>query len=72
MPKSNIHPTWFKDSTVLFDGKKLSLVGSTKDELQIDMWLGNHPFYTKSTVMIDSEGRVERFMKKYGLDSTDQ
>ena len=49
-----------------------SLVGSTKDELQIDMWLGNHPFYTKSTVMIDSEGRVERFMKKYGLNSTDQ
>ena len=31
MPKSNIHPTWFKDATVLFDGKKLSLVGSTKD-----------------------------------------
>ena len=72
MPKSNIHPTWFKDATVLFDGKKLSLVGSTKDELQIDMWLGNHPFYTKSTVMVDSEGRVERFMKKYGLESTDQ
>lgn len=70
MPKSNIHPKWVKNSTVLFDGKKLSLVGSTKDELQVDMWLGNHPFYTKSTVMIDSEGRVERFMKKYGLNST--
>ena len=25
---------------------------------------------TKSQVMIDSEGRVERFLKKYGLDST--
>ena len=36
------------------------------------MWLGNHPFYTDSQVLVDSEGRVDKFMKKYGLDSTDQ
>jgi len=34
--------------------------------------LTNHPFYSKSKVMSDSECRVERFMKKYGLNSTDQ
>ena len=50
----------------------LCLIGSTKRELQIDIWLANHPFYTNSQVMIDSEGRVEKFMKKYGLDTTDQ
>ena len=72
MPKSNIHPQWFKETTVSFDGKPLCITSSTKSELQIDMWLGNHPFYTKSQVMIDSEGRVERFMKKYGLNLTDQ
>jgi large subunit ribosomal protein L31 len=72
MPKSEIHPQWFPTTTVLCDGKPLCFVGSTKPQLQIDMWLANHPFYTQSQVMIDSEGRVERFMKKYGLDSTDQ
>ena len=72
MPKLDIHSTWFKNTPVLCDGKPLCLVGSTKPELQIDMWLANHPFYTKSQVMIDSEGRVERFMKKYGLNSTEQ
>jgi large subunit ribosomal protein L31 len=72
MPKPDIHPEWFKNTRVLCDGKPLCLVGSTKSELQIDMWLANHPFYTQSQVMIDSEGRVERFMKKYGLNSTDQ
>jgi len=72
MPKSEIHPRWFPTTTVLCDGKPLCFVGSTKPQLQIDMWLANHPFYTQSQVMIDSEGRVERFMKKYGLDSTDQ
>ena len=72
MPKSDIHPTWSKNTPVLCDGKPLCLIGSTKKELQVDMWLANHPFYTKSQVMIDSEGRVERFMKKYGLNLTDQ
>jgi large subunit ribosomal protein L31 len=72
MPKKDIHPEWFAEAPILCDGKPLGLTGSTKPELQVDMWLANHPFYTKSQVMIDSEGRVERFMKKYGLNSTDQ
>ena len=70
MPKSEIHPKWFTDTKVFFDGQPLCLTSSTKKELQVDMWLANHPFYSKSQVMIDSEGRVERFMKKYGLNST--
>ena len=72
MPKSDIHPTWFTATPVFCDGKLLCSIGSTKSELQLDMWLANHPFYTKSQVMIDSEGRVERFMKKYGLNLDDQ
>lgn len=72
MPKLNIHPTWFKETKILCDGKPLCVIGSTRSELQIDLWLANHPFYTNSQVLVDSEGRVERFMKKYGLNSIDQ
>ena len=71
MPKSEIHPTWSEETPVLCDGKIICLTGSTKKELQVDMWLANHPFYTKSQVVVDSEGRVDRFMKKYGLSFTD-
>ena len=71
MPKFNLHPKWFKDTIILCDGKPLSMTSSTKPELQVDMWLANHPFYSKSQLIIDSEGRVERFMKKYRLNSTD-
>ena len=46
-------------------------VGSTKPELNVDIWSGNHPFYTGSTKMMDTEGRVERFMKKYGISNSD-
>lgn len=69
MPKSDIHPKWFPNALVYYDGKPICTIGSTKKELQIDMWLQNHPFYSVSQTIIDSEGRVERFMKKYGLKS---
>ena len=72
MPKSNIHPKWFPNTQVLCDGKPLCLMGSTKGELQVDVWLTNHPFYTNSQVLVDSGGRVEKFMKKYNLDPTDE
>jgi len=68
MPKSEIHPTWFPNTPVFCDGKLICSVGSTKQELNVDVWLKNHPFYTDSQILIDSEGRVERFIKKYGLN----
>ena len=69
MPKSNTHPKWIENAQVLCDGKPLCLIGSTKHQLQIDIWLSNHSFYTNSQVLIDSEGRVDKFMKKYRLNT---
>lgn len=69
MPKTDLHLEWFNDAPILVDGKPLCSIGSTKREVQIDIWLANHPFYTDSQVVVDSEGRVEKFMKKYQLDS---
>lgn len=71
MPKLDIHPTWFEKTPVLCDGKPLCYIGSTKQKLQIDIWLANQAFYTNSQVLVDSEGRVEKFMKKYHLDTSD-
>jgi ribosomal protein L31 len=39
---------------------------TTKKELAVDIWSGNHPFYTGSQKIIDTEGRVEKFERKYG------
>ena len=67
-----IPDTWFSNTPILCGGKPLGVVGSTKPEFQVDLWLAKYSFYTKSQTMIDSKGRVERFMKKYGLNLTDQ
>ena len=69
MPKSYTHPKWIENAQVLCDGKLLCFIGSTKKELQVDLWLANHPFYTDSQVLVDTEGRVDKFLKKYRLNA---
>jgi large subunit ribosomal protein L31 len=56
---------------VYCDGQLIMTVGSTRPELNVDIWSGNHPFYTGTQRLLDSEGRVERFMRKYGMSSSD-
>jgi large subunit ribosomal protein L31 len=67
MPKQDIHPKWYDDTKVYCDGQLIMTVGSTKPELNVDIWSGNHPFYTGSQRMLDTEGRVERFLRKYKM-----
>ena len=68
MPKNSIHPTWCDNAKVYCDGQLIMKVGSTQPKLNVDIWSGTHPFYTGSQKIIDTEGRVERFMRKYGLE----
>ncbi|MEB3336091.1 MAG: 50S ribosomal protein L31 [Leptolyngbyaceae bacterium] len=67
MPKDNLHPKWYPEAKVYCNGEVVMTVGSTKPELHVDVWSGNHPFYTGTQKIIDSEGRVERFLRKYGM-----
>ena len=39
---------------------------STKKELHLEICSSCHPFFTGRQKLVDTEGRVERFMKKYG------
>jgi small subunit ribosomal protein S9 len=68
MPKNSIHPEYYSNAKVYCDGQLVMKVGSTKPVLKVDIWSGTHPFYTGSQKLIDTEGRVERFMRKYGID----
>ena len=42
-------------------------VGSTSPEISVEVWSGNHPFYTGTQKIIDTEGRVDRFQKRYAM-----
>ncbi len=66
MAKKNLHPNWY-NTKVYCDGQLILEVGTTKEELIVDIWSGNHPFYTGSQQIIDTEGCVEKFNRKYRL-----
>ena len=42
---------------------------STKKELRLEICSNCHPFFTGKQKLIDTEGRVERFMKKHGAQT---
>jgi large subunit ribosomal protein L31 len=67
MPKADIHPQWYPEAKVICNGEVVMTVGSTQPEINVEVWSGNHPFYTGTQKMIDTEGRVDRFMRKYGM-----
>jgi len=62
--KKDIHPKWYPDAKVIHDGEVIMTVGSTKPELSVEIWSGNHPFYTGQQRLVDTEGQVERFLKR--------
>ena len=80
--KKDIHPNYryvvFQDQSANFafltrstietretikweDGKEYPLY-------KVDISSASHPFYTGKQKIVDSEGRVERFMRKYNLN----
>ena len=71
MPKPDIHPTWYPEAKVICNGEVVMTTGSTQPEIQVDVWSGNHPFFTGTQKILDTEGRVDRFMRKYGMASSD-
>jgi large subunit ribosomal protein L31 len=62
--KKDIHPKWYPDAKVIHEGEVIMTVGSTRPELHVEIWSGNHPFYTGQQRLVDTEGQVERFYKR--------
>lgn len=62
--KKEIHPEWYPEAKVIVNGEVVMTVGSTKPELNVEIWSGTHPFYTGQQRILDTEGQVERFLKR--------
>ena len=64
--KTEIHPEYM-DCTVTCACGETFETHSTKAEMRIDVCSKCHPFFTGTQKIVDTEGRVERFIKRYGL-----
>jgi large subunit ribosomal protein L31 len=62
--KKDIHPKYDTTSITCACGNVLE-VGSTKQDIRVEICSKCHPFFTGKQKLIDTAGRIERFRKKY-------
>ncbi|EFQ82582.1 ribosomal protein L31 [Aeromicrobium marinum DSM 15272] len=80
--KKNTHPTYhpvvFRDRSgdltfltrsTMTSEETVELDGSTYPVVDVDVSAASHPFWTGRGRVVDTEGRVERFRRRYGNDS---
>ena len=64
--KDNTHPKYYPQATIICTGcGNQFTAGSTMPEIRVAVCSACHPFFTGKQKFVDSEGRVERFRKKY-------
>jgi len=64
--KDGIHPKYEEASVECACGNVIK-TRSTRGSFKIDICSNCHPFFTGKQKLVDSAGRVERFLRKYGL-----
>ena len=62
--REDIHPKWFPEAVVICACGNTWTVGSTVPEIRTDVCSNCHPFFTGEQRIVDTEGQVDRFMKR--------
>jgi len=65
--KPDIHPKWYPEARVVCACGHIFTVGATVPEIHTELCANCHPFFTGQRKIVDTEGRVEKFMQKYGM-----
>jgi large subunit ribosomal protein L31 len=69
--KKDIHPKYMATKVHCACGNTFE-TRATKDTINVEICSNCHPFYTGKQKFVDSEGRVERFQRKYGMAAAKQ
>lgn len=64
--KAEIHPDYMECKVTCACGETFE-TRSTKPEIRLEICSKCHPFFTGRQKIVDTEGRVDRFIKRYGL-----
>ncbi len=65
--KKDIHPEYFADAVISCACGAEYQVGSTRKEAKVAICANCHPFFTGKQKFVDTEGRVDRFRRRYQL-----
>lgn len=62
--KKDIHPTYYPKAKIICACGNSMTVGTTTEEIHIDICSQCHPFYTGKQKLIDAARRVEKFQTR--------
>lgn len=62
--KQDIHPAWHEAQVRCATCGTTWTTGATVDSLTVEICSNCHPFYTGEQRIVDTEGRVDKFMKR--------
>jgi large subunit ribosomal protein L31 len=62
--KEGLHPTWYPNAQVTCICGNSWTTGATVESIRTDICSACHPFYTGEQRIVDTEGQVDRFMKR--------
>ncbi|MEO5968779.1 MAG: 50S ribosomal protein L31 [Bdellovibrionia bacterium] len=62
--KQGIHPQYLETTVKCACGHVIE-TRATKENIKIEVCSSCHPFFTGKHKLLDTEGRVERFLNKY-------
>jgi large subunit ribosomal protein L31 len=68
--KEKIHPTYEMTKITCACGNVIETKSTTKD-IKVEICSNCHPFFTGRQKLMDTAGRVERYLQKYKIDKKD-
>lgn len=67
--KADIHPTYYDKAEAKCACGAVYTVGSTTENISVEICSACHPFYTGLDKVMDTAGRVDKFKKRASLAS---
>jgi large subunit ribosomal protein L31 len=63
--KAGIHPQYDEVNVICACGNTFRTRSTHKGDIRVEICSNCHPFFTGRQRVVDTEGRVDRFQKKY-------
>lgn len=67
--REKIHPKYHLNAKVTCSCGNTFTIGSTRETLRVELCSKCHPFFTGEHRIVDTAGRVERFKRRYKIQS---
>jgi large subunit ribosomal protein L31 len=62
--QTDVHPKYFPQAKITCACGQSFTIGSTVEEMHVEICSNCHPFFTGKQKLVDSTGRVDRFRKR--------